>query len=342
MNCYTGRQINWRQPGSRTPPAWLGDKWLAKRGDKWIGAGHHQPDWERNELLYGETNEFETAKEPDTTSQTGRQMNCYTGRQMNSRQPESRTPQPGQSRTPPARLAGRQMNCFEGRQMIWRHTESRTPPGRLGEKWIALRGDKWIGDIPRAGHHQPDWERNELLYGETNEFETAKEPDTTSQTGRQMNCYTGRQMNSRPPESRTPQPGQSRTPPARLAGRQMSCFKGRQMNWRHTESRTPPGRLGEKWIAIWGDKWIRDSQRAGHHQPNWERNELLYGETNEFETAKEPDTTSQTERQMNCFKGRQMNWRHTESRTPPGRLGEKWISQRAGHHQPNWETNELL
>ena len=153
------------------PPDWQEDKWVALRGDKWIGdiprAAHHQAGWEGNELLYGETNEFETAKEPDTTSQTGREMNCYTGRQMNSRQPKSRT-----------------------------------PPAKLRDKWIALRGDKWIGDIPRAAHHQADWERNE----------SAKEPDTTSQTGRQMNCYKGWQMNSRPPESRTPQPGQSRTP----------------------------------------------------------------------------------------------------------------------------------
>ena len=35
------------------------------------------PDWETSELLEGGTNEFETAKEPNTTSQTGRQMVCY-------------------------------------------------------------------------------------------------------------------------------------------------------------------------------------------------------------------------------------------------------------------------
>ena len=153
MNCYKGRQMNWRHPESRTPPA--------RRGDKWI------------------TNELETSGEPDTTSQTGRQMNCYKGRQMNWRHLESRTP--------PARLGdksvairetnqletsgepdttsqtGRQMNCYKGRQMNWRHPESRTPPARLGDKWIAIRGDKWIGDIRRAGHHQPDWETKELL-----------------------------------------------------------------------------------------------------------------------------------------------------------------------------------
>ena len=286
MNRYMGRQMNWRQPKSRTPPARLGDKWIVIWGDKWIGdsrrAGHHQPDWETNESLYGDTNELETAEEPDTTSQTGRQMNRYMGRQMN-----------------------------------WKQPKSRTPPARLEDKWIVIWGDKWIGESRRAGHHQPDWETNESLYGETNELERAEELDTTSQTGRQMNRYMGTQM-----------------------------------NWRQPKSRTPPARLGDKWIVIWGDKWIGDSRRAGHHQPDWETNESLYGETNELETAEEPDTTSQTGRQMNRYMGRQMTWKQPKSRTPPARLGDKWIviwgdkwigdSRRAGHHQPDWETNESL
>ena len=71
-------------------------------------------------------------------------------------------------------------------------------------------------------------------------------------------------------------------------------------------------------IAIRGDKSIGDIQRAGHHQPDWETNVLLKGETNG-----EPDATSQTGRQMNCYKERQMNWRHPESWTPPARLGDK-------------------
>ena len=83
---------------------------------------------------------METVGEPDTTSKTGRQMSCYKGRQMN-----------------------------------WRHAESQTPQARL-----AVRGDKGIGDIRRAGHHKPDWETNELK------------------------CYKGRQMNWKHPESRTP------------------------------------------------------------------------------------------------------------------------------------------
>ena len=178
---------------------------------------------------------MQTSGEPDTTSQTGRQMDCYKGRQ-------------------------------------------------------------W-----RAGHHQPEWETDELLKKETNELEASGEPNTTSQTGRQTSCNKGRQMNWRHPERRPP--------PARLG--QMNCYKGRQMNWRHPESRTPQARLGDKWIATRRDKWIGDIRRAGHHQPDWETDELLRRETNELETSGEPDTTSQTGRQMNCCKGRQMTWRHT-------------------------------
>ena len=144
---------------------------------------------------------METSGEPDTTSQTGRQMNCYKERQMN-----------------------------------WRHPESRTSPARL--------------------------ETNESLYGETNELETSGEPDTTSQTGRQMNCYTGRQMNWRHP--REPDTTSQ-------TGRQMNCYKGKQMNWRH---------------------------------------------------AGEPDTTSQTGRQMNRYTRRQMNWRHAEEPDTTSQTGE--------------------
>ena len=149
------------------------------------------------ELLQGETNELETSGEPDTTSQTGRQMNCGKGKQM----------------------------------------ESRTPPARLGDKWIAV--------------------------GETNQLETCGEPDTTSQTGRQMNCYKGRSETSGEPDTTS------------KTGRQMNCGKGKQMNWRHAESQTPPVTMGDRWIAIREDKWIGDIQRAGHHQPDWETNELL-------------------------------------------------------------------
>ena len=198
--------MNWRHPESRTPPARLGDKWIAKgRQMNWRHPESRTPPARLGEMLWGETNELETSGEPDTTSQTGRQMNCYKGRQMNSK-----------------------------------HPESRTPPARLGDKWIAIRKDKWIGDMQRTGHHQSDWETNGLLKGETNELEISGEPGTTSQTGRQMNCY-----------------------------------KRRQMNWKHPESRTPPARLGGKWIATSENKWIGDMPRARHHQPDGEKNELL-------------------------------------------------------------------
>ena len=173
---------------------------------------------------------------------------------------------------------------------------------------------------------------------ETNELETAREPDTTSQTGRQVKCHEGGQMNWSQPKSWTP--------PARLGNK-----------WIVGKTQTPPARLG--------DKWIRDSQRAGHHQrdwdsrraghhqpdwetnelpqgktneletakaghhqPDWEINELSQGETNELETAEEPDTTSQTGKQISWYKGKQMNWRQPESWTPPARLGDKWIATR--------------
>ena len=131
-----------------------------------------------------------------------------------------------------------------------------------------------------------------------------------------MNPYIGRQINSRQPKSQTP--------PARLeqinsfkensgeanefeiaeeadttsqTGRQMNRYMGKQMNWRQPES--------------------------GHYQPDWETNESLYGETNEFQTAQKLDTTSQPRRQMNFHKERQMNWRQAKSRTQPARLGDK-------------------
>ena len=231
--------------------------------------------------------------------------------------------------------------------------------------WITTRGNKWLGDSQRAGHHQPDWETNQLPQGKTNELETADSIE-------------------------------SRTPPARLGDKWIATSR-KQMNWRQPESRTPPARLGDKWSVTRGDKWIGASRKAGHHQPDWETNESLGRhkrhqpdlETNELETAKEPDITSVTEtaeepdttsqtgrqmschkarqmnwrqpkpdttsqigRQMSCHKGRQMNWRQPKSRTPPARLGNKWVdiradkwigdSRRAGHHQPDWETNELI
>ena len=196
--------------------------------------------------------------------------------------------------------------------------------------WITTRGNKWLGDSQRAGHHQPDWETNQLPQGKTNELETADSIESRTppaRLGDKWIATSRKQMNWRQPESRTP--------PARR--RQVKCHEGGQMNWSQPKSWTPPASLGNKWIvgktqtppARLGDKWIRDSQkaghhqrdwdsrRAGHHQPDWETNELPQGKTHELETGEEPDTTSQIGRQMNRYIGKQ-----------------KWIgdSLRAGHH----------
>ena len=98
--------MNSRQPKSRTPR-------------------------QTNELPQGETNELETAKEPGTTSQTGRQMNPYkeTNEFETAEDPDTTS------------QTGRQINCHEGRQMNWRQLERRTPPARLGDKRIATMGD---------------------------------------------------------------------------------------------------------------------------------------------------------------------------------------------------------
>ena len=110
--------------------------------------------------------------------------------------------------------------------------------------WITTRGNKWLGDSQRAGHHQPDWETNQLPQGKTNELETADSIE-------------------------------SRTPPARLGDKWIATSR-KQMNWRQPESRTPPARLGDKWVATRQDTWIGDRRRAGQHQPDWETNESLY------------------------------------------------------------------
>ena len=403
MSCHKGRQMNWRQPKSRTPLARLGDKCIATRGNKWIGdsrrPGHHQPSWietgrkpdatsqtgrqmnchkrEANNLDIAKAGHhqphgIETRREPNTTSQTGRQMDCHKGRHMNWRQPKpDTTSQTGRQtnrymgrqmnwrqpkgRTPPARLGNKWVATR--RQMTWRQPESRTPPARLGDKSIATREDKWIGDSRQ--HRKPDTtsqtgRQMNCHKPETNELETAREPDTTSQTGRQVKCHEGGQMNWSQPKSWTP--------PARLGNK-----------WIVGKTQTPPARLG--------DKWIRDSQRAGHHQrdwdsrraghhqpdwetnelpqgktneletakaghhqPDWETNELPQGETNELETAEEPDTTSQTGKQMSWYKGKQMNWRQPESWTPPARLGDKWIATRgqmnSGHPESQTPPSE--
>ena len=277
----------------------------AIRGDKSFGdirrAGH-QPDWEPIDLLWGETNEMEPCREPDTTSQTGRHMSCYKRRHPESRATTVRreTHELETSGEPDTTSqTGRQMNCYKGRQMNWRHPGSRTPPARLGDKWIAVRADKWIGDIRRAGHHQPDWEPIELLKGD--EMETCREPTR------------------RHPESRTP--------PARLGDAWIAV---RGDKW--------IGGIRRAWIAIRGDTWIGNIPRAGHHQPDWETNGVAWiavrgdkwiggirrawiairGDTwiGDIRRAG-PDQPDWETNKLWYEKERHMNWRHPESRTPP-------------------------
>ena len=269
--------MTWRQPESRTPPARLGDKSIATREDK----------------------ELETGEEPDTTSQIGRPMNCHKGgRQMNWRQ--------AKSQTPPARLGNKSIATREDTwigdrrraghhqpdwetneslywetKMNWRQPKSRTPLARLGDKCIATRGNKWIGDSRRPGHHQPSW------------IETGRKPDATSQTGRQMNCHKREANNLDIAKAGHHQPH---------GDRDAQRAEHHQPDWE--TNGLPQGETHEL-----------ETAKAGHHQPDWETNESVYGETNKLETAERPDTTCQTGKQMSCHKGRQMNWRQPEPDT---------------------------
>ena len=154
--------MNWRQPESWTPPARLGDKWIATRG------------------------------------------------QMNSGHLESQTPPSEHSRTPLEReLRTPTVNCLgtDGR-----HKAQGGGHSPWHRTWETKDGRQMMGDTePREADTAPDTRRthlkielstptvsclgNELPQGETNELETAEEPDTTSQTGKQMSWYKGRQMN---------------------------------------------------------------------------------------------------------------------------------------------------
>ena len=145
--------------------------------------------------------------------------------------------------------------------------------------WITTRGNKWLGDSQRAGHHQPDWETNQLPQGKTNELETADSIESRTppaRLGDKWIATSRRQMNWRQPKSRTSpawlrQP-KSRTPPARLGDKWVAT---RQDKWiGYSQSRTPPARLGDKWVDIRADKWIRDIRRARHHHLNIARHRL--------------------------------------------------------------------
>ena len=76
-------------------------------------------------------------------------------------------------------------------------------------------------------------------------------------------------------------------------------------------------------------------QRARHDRPDWETHELLKEETNDLEISGEPDTTSHNGRQMSCYKGRQMNWRHAESQTLKSETGRQMNCYK--RRQTNWK-----
>ena len=112
--------------------------------------------------------------------------------------------------------------------------------------------------------------------------------------------------------------------------------KNRATNRRHLEAMGRPilGDKSEFRKAIGRQLGTHPSETSGRQleleetAPHSKTNELPQGETNDLETTREPDTTSQTGRQINCHKGRQMNWRQAKSRTPPARLGDKCIATR--------------
>ena len=184
--------------------------------------------------------------------------------------------------------------------MNWRQPKSRTPLARLGDKCIATRGNKWIGDSRRPGHHQPSW------------IETGRKPDATSQTGRQMNCHKREANNLDIAKAGHHQPHGDRD--AQRAEHHQPDWEtnGLPQGETHELETAKAGHHQPDWEtneSVYGERNELETAEAGHHQPDWETNELPQGETNDLETAREPDTTSQTGRQINCHKGRQMNWR---------------------------------
>jgi len=58
-----------------------------------------------------------------------------------------------------------------------RHPETRTPTP--ANRWKPLKRELRTPIVSFLGHHQPDWETNELPGWETSELETSGEPDTT-------------------------------------------------------------------------------------------------------------------------------------------------------------------
>ena len=270
---------------------------------------------------------FERIENPSKKLFEGKQLNNHKGKQMTWRQPESRTPA--------ARLGDKSI-ATRGDTWIG-DSQSRTPPARLGDKRIGIWGDIWIGDSRKAGHHQPDWETNELPQGETNELETAR-------AGHQQPDWETNEL----PQGETNKCGTIREPDNNI-------WTKPDTSLRELRTRAKNCLRENNWITTRGNKWLGDSQRAGLQQPDWETNQLPQGKTNELETADSIESRTPPARlgdKWIATSRKQMNWRQPESRTPPARLGDKWsvtrgdkwigASRKAGHHQPDWETNESL
>ena len=150
-------------------------------------------------------------------------------------------------------------------------------------------------------------------------METARERDTTSQTGKQMSWDKGKQMNWRQPESWTP--------PARL-GDKWIATRG-QMNSGHPESQTPPSEhsrtslereLRTPTVNCLGTDGRHKAQGGGHSpwHRTWETKDgrQMMGDTEPREADTAPDTRRThlkielSTPTVSCLgnDGRQMNW----------------------------------
>ena len=132
----------------------------------------------------------------------------------------------------------------------------------LGGNWETTSGKPHIWET--TGRQLGDKWKTTRQQVEKPWRELAGGPDTTSQTGNK-----GRQTSGEPDAT-------SHT------GRQINCYMRKQMNWRHRE------RLGDKWIAISGNKELGEPDTTSKWIARW-------GDLNELETSGGPDTTTWTE-----------------------------------------------
>ena len=243
--------MNWRQPESWTPPARLGDKWIATRGQ--MNSGH--PESQTPPSEHSRTPLERELRTPTVNclgtdgrhkAQGGghspwhRTWETKDGRQMmGDTEPREADTAPDTRRThlkielstPTVSCLGNNLDIAKAghHQPHGDRDAQRAEPHQPDWETNGLpQGETHELETAKAGHHQPDWETNESVYGETNELETAERPDTTSQTGKQMSCHKGRQMNWRQPEPDTNS----------QIGRQMNCHKEKQINVEQSESRT--------------------------------------------------------------------------------------------------------